>query len=171
MVLAFWKFKNKALKHPSNYRLHAILILKVLKDPESGSEHILLLYFHVALLHKTLHCDFFLEGKACMAFQHCVLSKKKTKRKLLFVLDHSAEEVVLSVLHPSSLHWDKSIFKDSFICFCWDYSRALRCTFFGEWKSQCSSKSFYSTSVQKRAKNVQKRAKTCKKRAKTCKDV
>ena len=50
-----------------------------------------------------------------MAFQHCVLSKKKTKRKLLFVLDHSAEEVVLSVLHPSSIHWDKSIFEDSLI--------------------------------------------------------
>ena len=57
----------------------------------------------------------FLEGKACMAFQHCVLSKKKTKRKLLFVLDHSAEEVVLSVLYPSSTHWDKSIFEDSLI--------------------------------------------------------
>ena len=57
----------------------------------------------------------FLEGKACMAFQHCVLSKKKTKRKLLFVLDHSAEEVVLSVLHPSSTHWAKSIFEDSLI--------------------------------------------------------
>ena len=74
---------------------------------------------------------FFLEVKACMAFQHCVLPKKKTKRKLLFVLDHSAEEVVLSVLHPSSTYWDKIIFEDSLICTGYFY---LRLRFVSVWQ-------------------------------------
>ena len=38
-ISAFWNFKLKVLKYPTNCRLHATLIQKVLKNPESAKIH------------------------------------------------------------------------------------------------------------------------------------